>query len=150
MFTTLLENRRARHDYRLLESFQAGLALTGAEVKSLRQRHGSLRGSYIDIRDDQAYLLGAQISPYQYADNREYQPKRPRKLLLKKQEIARLAAAQQARGQAVVPVSIALSNGKLKLNLAIARGLKRYQKRAQLKERAQQRDAAVELKSLKL
>lgn len=141
----LLENRKARHDYQIEDELVAGVQLTGPEVKSLRHKSGSLNGSYVRLVGGEAYLLGAQISPYQFADNRDYDPKRSRKLLLQKKELAQLETLQQQRRE-LVPLQFFLTGRRIKLKLGIGRGLKQYEKRQKLKEKAQVRDARRELR----
>src|SRR5438445_554199 len=99
---TLLENRKARFDYELLQNYTAGVVLLGGEVKSLRNKSGSFAGSYIKIIGGELFLLNAQITPYKFADNREYDPKRTRKLLLKKREIAYLLEQTSEKGRALI------------------------------------------------
>lgn len=136
----LVKNKRAFFDYTLGEKYTAGVVLSGQEVKSLRQGHASLVGSHVVILDNEAFLLNAQISPYSFAKTDDYDPKRTRKLLLKKREIAQLAEALQQKGWTVVPLSFELLHNRLKLTLALARGKKQFEKRSVLKARAIERD----------
>ena len=141
----LLENRKARQEYTLLEEFSAGVVLTGGEVKSLRNKSGSFFGSYIKMIGGEAFLLNAQITPYKFADNREYDPKRTRKLLLKKRELENLTAAAE-KGLTIIPLSFDLVGRNVKVHLALARGKKQYERREELKRRDIQRDVERELK----
>jgi SsrA-binding protein len=143
----LLVNKKASFEYEILEKFQAGVVLSGAEVKSVRHKSGSLSGSFVKILGDEAFLLNAQISPYKYADNREYDPKRTRKLLLKKKEIYQLLESSAQKGRTLVPLSFEAVGRTIKLNFGIGRGKKVFEKRAQIKERDIARDMARELKS---
>ncbi len=116
----LVENRKARHDYEFLHTYTAGVVLSGGEVKSLRQKSASFFGSYIKILGNEAFLLNAQISPYAFADNRDYDPKRTRKLLLKKKEIEHLGEAT-GKGISLIPIAFELIGRNVKLQFALAR-----------------------------
>ena len=131
----LISNRRARFDYEIVSTIQAGAVLTGPEVKSLRAKAGSLTGSYVQIVAGEAVLLGAQISPYPQADNRDYDPKRTRKLLLKKSEIYRLQAQIKQKHFTLVPLSWQLVGKRLKLEIGVGRGRQQFEKRQHLQER---------------
>jgi len=136
----LLINKKARYDYAISKTYQAGVVLSGAEVKSLRNKSGSLKGSHVKIVGGEAVLLGAQISPYKFADNTDYDPKRTRKLLLKKKQIFELVGLAEKKGWSVVPLSFELTGNKIKLNIGVGKGKKEYEKRAILKNKAIQRD----------
>lgn len=142
----LLKNRRASYDYEILKKYEAGIVLTGPEVKSLRNRSGSFFGSYVKLMSGEAYLLNAQISPYKFADNRDYDPKRTRKLLLHNKELEELEQLSQQQGCALIPLAFILRGRNIKLELAMARGKKKHDRRRELKQKAQQRDAAREMK----
>lgn len=142
----LVESRKARAEYEILETYQAGVVLSGSEVKSLRLKSGSLHGSFVKPVGTELYLIGAQITPYQFADNTDYEPKRSRKLLLKKREILELIEAASSKGKTLIPLSFELAHNKIKLNFAIARGKKLHDRRKELKERDIKRDTAKELK----
>lgn len=142
----LIENRKARQEYEILDTFTAGIMLQGGEVKSLRNKSGSFAGSYVKIIGGEAVLLNAQITPYTYADNREYDPKRTRKLLLKKKEIEYLAEKMETKGVSVVPLSFELLGRHVKVKLGVARGKKQFERRADLKKRAIERDIQREMK----
>lgn len=139
---SLIVNRKARFEYEIVNTFTAGLVLTGPEVKSLRGGHGSLTGSFVKIVGDEAYLLNAQISPYAYADNKEYDPKRTRKLLLKRHELTQLQTISQQKGMTLVPLHVFVAGRMLKLEFGVGRGKKTHEKRAQLRERDLAREAA--------
>lgn len=142
----LLVNKKAHFEYEILHTYQAGVVLSGAEVKSLRNKSGSLTGSFVKILGNEAFLLNAQISPYKYADNRDYDPKRTRKLLIKKKEIAQLLEASAQKGAAIIALSFESVGRMIKLNFGIGRGKKQFEKRAKLKERDIARDMARDLK----
>lgn len=143
----LVINKKARHDYDVSKVFRAGIILTGPEVKSLRNKAGSLRGSFVKSIGDELFLVNAQINPYSYADNTDYDPKRTRKLLLKKKEIHQLAEASSQKGWSLVPLSIDLEGKYIKATIGLARGKKQHEKREELKKRAQKRDAERERKA---
>jgi SsrA-binding protein len=142
----LLINKKARFEYEILRQYQAGVVLSGAEAKSLRLKSGSLSGTFVKILGDQAYLLNSQITPYKYADNRDYDPKRTRKLLLHKKELIQLQEAMAQKGQTLVPLSFELVGRHIKLNVGIGRGKKQYERRAELRKKAVERDIAREVK----
>lgn len=141
----LITNRKAAFDYELLDRYDAGIVLLGGEVKSVKGGHGSLEGARVLVRGGEAYLVGAHIPPYQ-PNNKGggHDPTRTRKLLLKKDEIGRLAATSSTKGLTIVPISVYNKNRKLKLEFAVARKKKKYDKRDILKERAMRQDAARE------
>lgn len=140
IFIDLVTNPKAHFDYEILEKFDAGLVLKGAEVKSLKQSKASLVGSYIIIRNGQAYLLNATISPYQPNNlSSNYQPQATRKLLLKRQEIESLSKKIKERGLTLVPLKVYNKNGLLKLEFALAKGKKKFDKREAIKKRESQR-----------
>jgi len=140
-------NRKARHDYHIEEVFEAGLVLTGSEVKSLRDGRANLKDSYGRILKDEAFLLNAHISPYPAANRFNHDPTRTRKLLLHKQEIRRLAGKVQERGLTLIPLKLYFKNGRAKVELALARGKKLYDKRESLRKKAAQREIERSLKS---
>jgi SsrA-binding protein len=143
---TLLDNRKARQEYEFIEQYVAGIVLTGGEVKSLRKRSGSFTGSYIKQLGEELYLLNAQITPYPFADNRDYDPKRTRKLLLKRKEIRQLIEASKNKGLAMIPLQFELLGKHIKVRFALARGKKQYERRAELRKRDIERDVQRELK----
>src|SRR6266481_767610 len=144
----LLEHKKARLDYEILEEFEAGLQLLGHEVKSLRARHGKLEGSHIVVRGGEAYVVGMSIPPYQAANTpKDYEPERTRKLLLNKKEMAQLSDAEGQKGLTIVPLAVYNKGSKLKVRIAVARGRKKYDKRDVLKERDTKRDIQRTLKN---
>lgn len=141
----LAKNKRANFDYEIKDKLVAGIALLGAEVKSLRAGHASLAGSYVSIQDGQAYLLNAHISPYQPAGLKDYDPLRTRKLLLHKSEIMRLLG-QKKTGLVAVPIAIVLDQNLIKVEIGVGKGKKKYDKRATIKKRETEREIAKKLK----
>jgi SsrA-binding protein len=145
---SLIDNSRARFDYEILEELEAGVELFGYEVRSLRAQQGSLRGARVVARGGEAYLVGATIPPWQQANTpKSYDPERPRRLLLTKKEIARIAAAEDQDGLTVVPLSVYNKNRYLKLGIAIARGKKKADKRATIAKRETERSIRRTLKN---
>jgi SsrA-binding protein len=138
------ENRKARHDYFIDETFEAGVALAGTEVKSLREGRINLRDSYVEVRGragaPELFLIGAHISPYDQGNIWNHDPLRPRKLLLHRGEIDKIAAKVRERGSTVVPTRVYFRDGRAKVEIALARGKKLYDKRHDLAERDARRD----------
>ena len=144
----LIEHKKARLNYEVLEEFEAGLELLGGEVKALRAKLGKLDGSHITVRGGEAYLIGASIPPYQSGNTpADYEPMRNRKLLLTKKEIAILGAHESQKGLTIVPLRVYNKGRHLKLALGVARGKKKYDKRATLKERDTKREMQRSLKN---
>jgi len=135
-------NRKARHDYFIEETHEAGLVLTGSEVKSLRAGRANLKDSHAHIRAGEVFLVGVHISPYAPAVHTGHDPTRSRKLLLHKREIARLDGKVKERGLTLVPLRLYFKGPNAKVELALARGKKRYDKRATLREKTLRRDVA--------
>lgn len=133
--TLVTRNRRARHDFQLLDTFEAGLVLTGTEVKSLRAGRASLREGFAQIRDGEAWLYNVHIPEYAAGTWTNHQPRRTRKLLLHSGEIARLIGKSQERGLTIVPLSMYFSGGKAKVEIALARGKQKQDKRRDIAER---------------
>ncbi|MGH7245847.1 MAG: SsrA-binding protein SmpB [Candidatus Levyibacteriota bacterium] len=136
-----IDNRRARHDYQLFETFEAGIHLVGAEVKAARLGHVSLDGSHVRIVGSEAYLMNAQIFPYKYARPEGYDERRTRKLLLHKKEIIALKSKMDGQNLTIVPISLYTTHSLIKIQLALAKGKKQYEKRAQIKKRDLEREA---------
>ena len=146
---TIAENRRARFDYFLEQTFEAGLALTGSEVKSLRNGRANIAESYAAVEGDEIVLVNADIPPYAQANRFNHEPRRPRKLLLHRKEIDRLIGAVQREGRTIVPTKLYWSDkGMAKLELALAKGKKLHDKRETEAERDWQRDKARLMKDL--
>ena len=138
---TVVSNRKARHDYEILERFEAGIVLSGAEVKSLRGGRGSLTEAYARVRDGEVGIEGMHIPPYEQAsDKRTYDPRRPRKLLLHRKQIETLIGKTAERGLALVPLRVYFAHGLAKMELALARGRRRFEKRQAIAEREHKRE----------
>lgn len=142
----LARNRVATHNYEILETFEAGLVLLGTEVKSLREDGGSLQESYIKVKKDELWLVGAHIAPYRHGNIQNHEERRDRKLLLHKIEIMRLKASMQEKGLTLVPLKLYLKGGLIKLSFGQGRGLKAHDKRHKLKAKEQKRAVERELK----
>lgn len=146
--STIARNKKARHEFSVEESFEAGLALEGWEVKSLREGRAQLTESYVHIRDGEAWLLGAHISPLTTASTHvQADPTRTRKLLLHRHELDRLIGAVERKGYTLVPLNLHWSKGKAKLEIGLAKGKKQHDKRATEKDRDWKRQQARILKS---
>lgn len=137
----LATNRRARHDYHILEKFEAGMSLLGTEVKSIRAGRIQLKDSHVEIREGEAWLVGAHISPYSHGNRQNHDPERPRKLLLKRREIDRVFGRTTIQGQTCIPLSVYLKGNRVKLEIALAKGKKLYDKRQAAKARLLDREA---------
>jgi SsrA-binding protein len=133
-------NRRARFDYEIVESYEAGLALVGSEVKSLRLGNADLKDSYGAVRDGEAWLYGLRISPYEFAREGGHEPERTRKLLLHRVEIERIASSLAEKGLTLIPVRLYFKNGKVKVELGLAKGKAKYDKRETVKRREADRE----------
>ena len=146
---TVAENRRARFDYYIEETFEAGLMLTGTEVKSLRFGEGSIAESYAEIRDHEAWLVNSNVPEFSHGNRFNHEPKRSRKLLLHEREIARLRGAVERKGMTLVPLSIYFnSRGRAKVELALARGKNAADKRQTIKDRDWKREQGRLLRDL--
>jgi SsrA-binding protein len=133
-------NRRARHEYEILETFEAGLVLRGTEVKSLRTGQVNFKDSYATVRNSELWLLGCHISPYSHGTDANHDPERDRKLLLHRREIRRLTGKIAERGLTVVPLKLYFKAGRAKIEIGLARGKKLHDKRATLRERETRRE----------
>lgn len=142
----MARNRRARRDYEVLDRYEAGLALTGSEIKSIRLGKVDIQGAYGRLRDGEAWLLDAYIAPYQNAGYTPHEARRDRKLLLHRQELRRIRTALDERGLTLVPLDLHLRGGRAKVELGVARGIKRYDKRRKLREREEGRQVARALR----
>jgi len=141
-------NKRAKYDYQILETFEAGLVLKGYEVKSIKTGRISLKGSYVIIRNDQAFLINAHIPPYQPKNTfKNYDPDRSRKLLLHKKEIKHLAGKSQEKGLTLVPIKVYTKKDKLKLEFGIGKGKRKIDKRETIKKREVEREIERKLKN---
>jgi SsrA-binding protein len=143
----IADNRRARHEYHLLDRVEAGLVLTGSEVKSLRQGHATLQRAYADPRDGELWLIGAHIPAYEQASVEPHDPDRDRKLLLHRRQIESLASKVAEKGLTLVPTKLYFKNGRAKVELAVARGKEQRDKRRDIAERESKRRIEREIKS---
>jgi SsrA-binding protein len=142
----IAENRRARHDYNLLDRVEAGLVLSGSEVKSLRQGHAILQRAYADARDGELWLVGLHIPPYDQASVEPHDPDRSRKLLLHRREIERLTSQVAEKGLTLVPTRLYFKDGRAKVEIAVGRGKEGRDKRSDIAERETKRRIERELK----
>jgi SsrA-binding protein len=139
---TVASNRRARHDYQILERFEAGIALTGSEVKSLRAGRASLNEAFARAHGNEVWLENMHIPPYEQGQKRGYDPLRARKLLLHRKEIARLVGKQKEQGLALIPIRVYFAHGLAKVELGLGRGKREYEKRQSIAKREHQREMA--------
>ncbi len=139
-YKTVATNRKARHEYFILETLESGIALQGSEIKSIRAGQISLSEAYIRIDGNEAWLEDAHIAPYEQANRYNHDPRRPRKLLLHHNEIRRLWNEVRQKGVTIIPLSVYLKEGRAKLEIAVAKGKKLYDKRADLAKRDAKRD----------
>jgi SsrA-binding protein len=142
-------NKKARSSYDILETLEAGIVLGGPEVKSLRSGGGTIKDSYAQITDSQAYIVNFHIAPYVQASMFNFDPERKRKLLLHKREIIRLSAKIKEKGLTLVPLSVYLKDDLIKVELGLAKGRREYRKKEVIKERDLKRDLAREVKTWK-
>jgi SsrA-binding protein len=143
--STVALNRRARHEFTIDETFEAGLVLTGTEIKSVRAGKVNIANAYARIEKGEAWLIGADIAPFEQGNRYNHEPKRTRKLLLHRREIDELLGRAQQKGQTIVPLRLYLSRGKAKVELALARGKQQHDRRRDIAERDARRDIAREL-----
>jgi SsrA-binding protein len=136
----ICQNKKARYDYEIIEVIEAGMVLLGTEVKSLRQGRANLKDSYARIKDGELFLMQCHISPYTHAYYDNHEPDRVRKLLVHKREIKRLQGKTQEKGLTLVPLKIYFKDGKAKVELALARGKRSYDKRETLKRKTEERE----------
>lgn len=135
----LVSNRRATFNYELIDTFEAGIALQGTEIKSLRDNGGSLQEAYIKVIDDELWLVGCNIAPYRYGNIHNHEERRDRKLLMHRREIDKLRVATQEKGLAIIPLAFYLKDGRVKVRIATAKGKKNFDKRETIKERDEKR-----------
>jgi SsrA-binding protein len=142
----IVRNKKARHEYHILDTIEAGIALVGSEVKSLRAGKANLADGYASIKSGEAFLMNFHISEFKQANVNNHEPTRPRKLLLHKKEIRKLEKQTNEKGNTIVPLSVYLKNGKVKVELAIAKGKKLYDKRESIARKDLERDQARKIK----
>jgi len=138
--TDYARNRKAFHDFSIEETYEAGISLTGPEVKSVRAGRANLKESYARVRDGEVFLIGAHISPYENAHNIAQYPTRDRKLLLHRSEIARLTGKSQEDGKTLIPLKLYAKNGNIKLELAVASRKRQYDKRREIARKTAERE----------
>jgi len=144
----LAKNKKAFYDYEILEKFEAGMVLTGQEVKSIKSGRMSLKGSYVVLKDEEPYLIGASVPPYQPANTpKDYNPGKPRKLLLHKTVIKKLRGKSKEKGLTLIPLKVYTKHAKIKLEFATARGKKKADKREIIKKKEAKREMKRALKS---
>lgn len=145
--TTYVTHKRASFDYEILDTFEAGISLLGTEVKSIRNKRGQLEGAHVVVRGGEAFLVGATIPPYQTANApKDYDGERPRKLLLTQKELQKLHTESEKNGLTAIPIRLYNNGRNLKLEVGIARGKKKYDKRESIKTRDTKRDIDREFK----
>jgi SsrA-binding protein len=144
--TAVATNRKARHDYEILETIEAGMSLQGSEIKSIRSGQINIKEGYVLIEYSQAWLIDVHISPYDPASRMNHDPLRKKRLLLHKKEIRKLQESQQLKGLAIVPLRVYLKGGLAKIELGVGRGLKHYDKRQKIAKRDAEREMQKMLK----
>ena len=137
---TISTNRRARHEYEILETIEAGLVLRGTEVKSLRDAQVTFKDAYATVRNNEVWLIGCHINPYSHGTDANHDPERDRKLLMHRREISRLTGKIAERGLTLVPLRLYFKSGRVKIELGLARGRKLHDKRSAIKEREVRRE----------
>ncbi|CAN5669726.1 SsrA-binding protein SmpB [soil metagenome] len=142
---TVSSNRKARHDYQILDEIECGIVLTGDEVKSLRGGRASITEAYARVRDGEVWLEGMHVPPYEQGDTRRHLPTRPRKLLLRRREIEKLMVQQQEQRMALVPLRVYFTHGMAKVEIGVGRGKREHEKRQSIAKREQEREIAQEV-----
>jgi SsrA-binding protein len=144
---SVCQNRKAYHDYAIEETIEAGISLLGTEVKSIREGRINLKDSYVLIKDAEAFLFNCHISPYSHGNIMNHEPLRTRKLLLHKKEIIRLQGKMAQKGYTLIPLKIYFKNGRVKVEVGLAKGKREYEKRDAIKEREANREIEKAMKS---
>ena len=144
---TIAQNRKARHDYTILDTYEAGVALLGTEVKAIREGRVNLRDSFARVLDGEVFLFNVNISPYSHRGYAEHEPMRRRKLLLHRHEIQKLVGKTVEKGMTLVPVRMYFKNGRVKVAVSLAKGKKEYDKRETIKKREADRETKAAIKS---
>src|SRR5215510_15398576 len=144
---SIAENRKARHDYHVLQTWEAGVALLGTEVKSIREGRANLRDSYARVQDGEVWLFNVHISPYSHRGSADHAELRPRKLLLHRHEIRRLVGQTAEKGLTLVPLELYFKTGRVKVLLALAKGKKAHDKRETIRQREVERETRSAMKS---
>lgn len=143
----LAQNKKARHDYEILETLEAGIVLTGTEIKSIRERRINLKDGYIQVKHGQVWMMNVHISEYDQGNRFNHDPLRPRKLLLHKKEIVKLAGQTSEQGITIVPLKVYIKNGFAKVLIGVTKGKHSYDKRETIKRRDQEREIRRTLKN---
>lgn len=146
MSQDLVSNRRATHDYEILETFETGIVLQGTEIKSIRANGATLQEAYVKVLKGEVWLVGCNIAPYRFGNIYNHEEKRDRKLLMHKREINRLKVATQEKGLTLIPLALYLKQGRIKVRIGLAKGKKTIDKRADIKERDEKRRMQQALK----
>lgn len=142
----LVSNRRATFNYQIIDTYEAGIALQGTEIKSLRSNGGSLQEAYVKVVDQELWLIGCTIAPYRYGNVHNHEERRDRKLLMHKREIAKLKEATQEKGLTIIPLAFFLKEGRAKVRIGLAKGKNTIDKREAIKERDDKRHMAKTMK----
>ena len=142
----LVRNKKATHDFAISEKFEAGISLVGSEVKSLREQNVNITDAYVEIRGGEAWLINAQIQPYPWANQFNHEPRRKRKLLLHRAEIKKLDIKTSQRGFSMVPLSMYMKNGKVKVEFGLGKGKREFEKRSSKKDQEAKREIARAMK----
>jgi len=145
-YKTIARNRKAGYEYHFIEKFNAGMALQGTEVKSLRAGNVNLVDSFVDIKNSEAWLMSLYIAPFKHGNINNHEPTRPRKLLLHRREIEKITRGLEAKGLTVIPIELYFVRGLAKCKIALAKGKKMHDKRASIQEKDTKREIARELK----
>jgi len=145
----IANNKKAYHEYFILDKFEAGIELTGSEVKSLREGKASLKEGYVVIRDREAIMMGVHISPYSHTGYQGHDPKRDRRLLLTKRELVKLYQKTTEKGMTIIPLKLYFTKNWAKVEIGLAKGKKHYDKKATLKEKDIKRETAREMRKYK-
>lgn len=148
MHKTLAKNKKAYHDYEVLNDYEAGIVLLGGEVKATKQGRCNLKGSFINCFNNEAWANEMHISRYKFSNDPDYNPTRKRKLLLHKREISKIHAELKQKGITAIPLEILLKNNKIKVKIGICKGKKLYDKRKDLKKKAQDKEIARAMKAI--
>jgi SsrA-binding protein len=143
----IAENRKAYHDYHILETYEAGIALVGTEVKAIREGHVNLRDSFARVESGEVFVHNMHISPYSHRGYADHQPTRPRKLLLHRQEIRKLVGQTVIKGMTLVPVRMYFKDGRVKVAISLVRGKKEHDKRETIKRRESERETRAAIKA---
>lgn len=146
---TVVQNRRARHDYHVIDRYEAGIALRGTEVKSLRDAKMQLVDSYAEVKDGELWLVGAHISPYEQGTVWNHEPTRRRKLLMRKPEIVRLSVQVNEKGHTLIPLRVYFKNGRAKVEVGLCRGKQTHDKRHDIKAREAKREIDRHMKEVR-